>query len=174
MLRTKLTVVMMGAMMLCAAAAYAEYDGHAKHAGKEGPHKCPIMTKVLNLSEDQQKQLENLWTKKQESKKIIIEQVKSNRQAFDAEITKASPDMGKISTLQTELKTIESQVVDERLNSLLEVKKVMTPEQFTGFLALKKAMKMKGMMQARHKMGGMCSKCAIHKDGKDDYDENKD
>ena len=100
--------------------------------------KAHMMAKILNLSEDQEKQLKDIRQKQKEAMKSIFEQMKSNREAFEAEIVKATPDMSKINDIQTQIKTIQSQMVDNHLNSILEIKKIMTPEQFAGYMALEK------------------------------------
>ncbi|MDE2010296.1 MAG: periplasmic heavy metal sensor [Candidatus Omnitrophica bacterium] len=97
-----------------------------------------MMGKILNLTGAQEKQLEGIHQRQRETMKKAIEQIKSNRQAFEAEIVKAAPDMNKVNSLQTQFKTIQSQLLDEHLNSILAVKKVLTPEQFAGYMALKK------------------------------------
>jgi len=101
-----------------------------------------MMTKILNLSADQEKQLKDSCQKQKEAKKSIVEQMKSNREAFNAEIVKATPDMNKINDIQTQLKTIQSQMVDNHLNTFLEIKKILTPEQFAGYMALEKEEKL--------------------------------
>jgi Spy/CpxP family protein refolding chaperone len=109
------------------------------HHGKDGH----MMAKVLGLTEDQVKQLKDIHQKQKEAMKSVFEQIKSNREAFNAEIVKAAPDMNKVNDLQAQFKTIQGQMLDNHLNSLLEVKKVMTPEQFAGFMALKKERELK-------------------------------
>jgi Spy/CpxP family protein refolding chaperone len=117
------------------------------HHGQHDPMR--MMAKVLNLSDDQVKQLKDSHQKQKEAMKSVFEQMKSNREAFDAEISKATPDMGKIADIQIQIKTLQSQMVDNHLNSLLEVKKILTPEQFAGYMALTKERR----MMKRHMMG---------------------
>jgi Spy/CpxP family protein refolding chaperone len=107
-----------------------------------------MMAKILNLTDDQQKQLKENWKKQKEAMKGVFGQMKTAKEAFDAEIVKASPDMSKISTIQNQIKTLQSQMLDNRLNGILEVKKILTPEQFAGYMALKKERMLK-----KHMMG---------------------
>jgi len=106
------------------------------HHGKEGH--LPSIAKILNLSDDQEKQLKDSRQKQKEAMKSIFEQLKSNREAFDTEIVKAALDMNKINDIQAQLKTIQSQMVDNHLNAILGIKKILTSEQFDGYMALKK------------------------------------
>lgn len=97
--------------------------------------------RILNLTEDQKQKLNDIRTKQKEGMKASFEQMKSNREALDQEIILSNPDMNKINELQNQLKTIQSQMVDNKLNSRLEIKKVLSHEQFAGFMALERERK---------------------------------
>jgi len=146
----------------------AQADHHDWHHGHDHDGMM-MLKKVLNLSDDQVKQLKDLHKSDREAMKATFEQIKTNRASFEAEIAKAAPDMSKITDLQTQFKTIQGQMVDNRLNSLLAVKKVLTPEQFAGYMALMKEKKMEMMHKRIH---GKFE----HKDGwnKDGHQEGKD
>jgi hypothetical protein len=51
--------------------------------------------------------------------------------------------MAKVTDLQNQLKAIQGQMLDNHLNSILTIKKIMSPEQFTGYMALKKEKELK-------------------------------
>lgn len=121
------------------------------HQAKE----ARMMAEVLNLTEDQQNQLKDIKQKQRDARKSAFEQLKANKTAFESEIVKATPDMTKITDLQTQLKTLQSQMVDDHLNSILEIKKLMTPEQFAGYMALEKE---EDLMKMEHHQFG-------HRDG---------
>lgn len=108
--------------------------------------------KILNLTEDQKQKLNDIRTKQKEGMKASFEQMKPHHEALDQEIIKPSPDMNKINELQNQLKTIQSQMVDNKLNSRLEIKKVLNHEQFAGFMALERERKfrMHDMHGKRH------------------------
>jgi len=165
--KTNLTGLMIAAMVLSSSIVYADNGGNFStgsdsfKGGQECHHgKHHVMARVLNLTEDQQKQLKAIKQKQRETMKSTFEAIKSNREAFNAEIVKAAPDMNKINELQNQLKTIQSQMADNQLNSVLEIKKIMTPEQFAGFMTLKKEGK---LMKQEHKKFGW--KCAWGKHG---------
>ncbi len=128
------------------------HQGGDWHRGQEGH----MMAQILNLSEDQQKQLKDLKQKQKEAMKSIFEQIKTNKETFEAEIVKATSDMNKINDTQTQIKTLQSQMVDSHLNYILAIKKIMTPEQFAGYMALEKEedmMKHEGHDKFGHKYG---------------------
>jgi len=158
--KTKVLGLMLAATMVFTSSmlVYAENGAEQKdwHQGKKDH--MHMMAKILNLSDDQEKQLKDSHQKQKEAMKAIFTQIKSNREAFSAEIVKATPDMNKVNDLQTQIKTLQSQMIDNSLSSTLEVKKIMTPEQFAGYMALKKAKRM--MVHEGHDKFG-------HMDGKD-------
>ncbi|MBF0511299.1 MAG: Spy/CpxP family protein refolding chaperone [Candidatus Omnitrophica bacterium] len=150
--KTKIAGITVALMALSIPLVHADFGDDDMKSAPSGKGEChhgmtQMLGDVLGLSEDQVKQIKDIDQKKQEAKKAVFEQLKSNRQAFESEIVKALPDMNKINTLQTELKAIKSQMIDNELNSTLAIKKIMTPEQFAGFMALEKAKKM--MMHKR-------------------------
>lgn len=114
------------------------------------------MAKILNLSDDQVKQLKDGHQKQREAMKSLFVQIKSNREALNAEIVKATPDMSKVNDIETQLKTLQSQMVDNHLNSILGIKKILTPEQFAGYMALKKEKMLKMKMMGHDKSGHKC------------------
>ncbi len=69
--------------------------------------------------------------------------MKANKKIFEEEIVKAAPDMNKISAAQGATKALLSQMADNHLNMLLDIKKVLTPEQFSGYMALEKEEQLK-------------------------------
>jgi Spy/CpxP family protein refolding chaperone len=166
--KTKIAGLVVALMALSAPMVYADNgagDKDSWHQGDDmhhGQHEH-MLAKILNLSDDQVKQLKDIHQKQKEAMKSTFEQMKSNREAFEAEIVKATPDMGKINDIETQIKTLQSQMVDNHLNSLLAVKKVMTPEQFAGYMALNKARMM--MMHDRHHQFG--HRNGFGKDGND-------
>jgi Spy/CpxP family protein refolding chaperone len=156
-----LMVTLVALMALSIPIVYADNGGDKDSWHQDGGwHHGPMghmMAKVLGLSDDQVKQIKDSREKQKTAMKALFEQMKTQREAFDAEIVKAAPDMNKINDIQTQIKTLQSQIVDSHLNSILEIKKIMTPEQFAGFMALKKEkelmMHMMGHGQFGHKDG---------------------
>lgn len=154
--------------------AQGEFKGcpmhHKKHRGFY--HK-------LNLTEEQTKQLKDLKQLRREAMRGMFKQIKENRKALKEELAKPEPDMNAVNNLQTQLKAIHSQRIDDKLNSLLQIKKILTPEQFNTFLSKKgkwkKHLFKKYMHKKHHGKGGhSCSCCAgahgkkCHKHGGDE------
>jgi Spy/CpxP family protein refolding chaperone len=158
--KTKMAGLMVGLMVLSAPVVWA--DGTDMHQGQHNQ----MMAQILNLTADQEKQLQDSREKQEATMKSTFEQMKANRDAFDTEIVKATPDMAKINDIQAQLKTIQAQMVDNHLSSMLEIKKILTPEQFAGFMALEKAKKFM-MHKGHHKSWGDKSDKGNDKQDKD-------
>ncbi len=88
----------------------------------------------LNLSESQKKQLDENKLHSREKRKTLYEKMRSYKQALNQEIMKPQLDMAKIDEIQRSIKTLQAQMVDDRLESILAVRKILTAEQFTQFI----------------------------------------
>ena len=90
----------------------------------------------LNLTDDQKKQLD---ANKQQHRAIMQgshQEMKTNREAFLHELMKAQLDMPKINKIHNQIKSLQSRMEDNRLNSILAVRAILTPEQFSKFISL--------------------------------------
>jgi len=90
----------------------------------------------LHLTETQKKQLEDNKNQHRAQMKAIWEQMKADRQIFQQELMKPQLNMNKINALHSRLKALEAQMADDRLNSVLAVRSILTPQQFSEFSAL--------------------------------------
>jgi Spy/CpxP family protein refolding chaperone len=169
-----ITGLLVALMSVAAPIVWADNGPDADSSHQKGWHHEnheQMLKKVLNLTDDQVKQLKDSRETQMKTMKSVFEQMKSNREAFDAEIVKATPDMSKINDIQAQLKTIQAQMVDNHLNSLLAIRKILTPEQFAGYMALESARKMMmhhGHGSFDHKGGNMHK----HWGDKSDKDSN--
>lgn len=88
----------------------------------------------LNLTVEQKKQLEDNKAKHKDSMKATFEKMKSCRESLKSELMKPELDMNKINGIQSQIKSLHSQMMDSRLNSILEVRGILTREQFEKFI----------------------------------------
>ncbi len=90
----------------------------------------------LNLTDDQAARLEaNRSEHRQEARKLR-EKMRAAREAFKSELEKEELDMEKITQLHNEQKTVQGQIADHRLEGILQVREILTPEQFKMFIEL--------------------------------------
>ena len=132
----------MGAILaLSAPVVYADYgnggnfgDGGWSHHGHHG--KGGFFSK---LTDDQKKQLKDIWQKQKEAKKTAFAQIRVYREALTNELLQTTPDVNKINDLKSKLGVLKAQMLDNRINSDLEVKKILTAQQFAKYLEFQKA-----------------------------------
>ncbi len=94
--------------------------------------------KQLDLSPEQEKQLKTQRNKHREQKKEMHENIKAKRDEMKTELQKQELNMAKINKINSELKSIKSINADYKLEGILEVRSILTTEQFTKFMELKR------------------------------------
>ncbi|MCB9771616.1 MAG: Spy/CpxP family protein refolding chaperone [Candidatus Omnitrophica bacterium] len=92
----------------------------------------------LSLTDAQKQQLEQNKINNQGKKKDLYEKIRSYKEMLNQELMKIDLDMTKINNIQGSIKALQMQILDDRLNSILEVRKILTPEQFTKFIGFMK------------------------------------
>ncbi len=121
--------------------AYAEdngtaVSGHKTFCYKAGGKACNIYSQ-LNLTEQQTKQLDESRNKYREQNKALFNQIKEKRALVSQELQKDKLSMDKINQANSELKKIEGQLLDSKLQCMLETRKILTPYQFKKLMAEK-------------------------------------
>ena len=88
----------------------------------------------LKLTKEQEALLAQNRSKRKEETSALFTQMRENmatmRQALEADTL----DMQKIQQVNGKLKEIQAKVIDSRLEGILEVRKILTSEQFKKFL----------------------------------------
>ncbi|MBF0486182.1 MAG: Spy/CpxP family protein refolding chaperone [Candidatus Omnitrophica bacterium] len=90
----------------------------------------------LALSDEQKTKLEENKKNKQLQRKASFEKMHASMEALNQELMKPDFDMNKINAIQAQIKAVQAQMSDERLNSILEVRRILTVEQFSKFVSL--------------------------------------
>lgn len=98
----------------------------------------------LNLTDAQKEQLKANKTKHREQRKAGFEKMRSYKETLKQELVKPDMDKKRIKEIQDQLKAAQAQIADDRLDSILEVRAILTPEQFTKFMTLMEQHRMKG------------------------------
>ena len=105
-----------------------------RHEGKEG--RSQEIFNELKLSDQQKQQLDDNKAKSRKQMEATLEKMRSFREALNQELMKSALDMNKINEIQVQIKAVQAEMVDGHLQSILEVRKILTPEQFTKFLLM--------------------------------------
>ena len=134
-----IALLIVAALTLLLPAVYAAPSGsEGCPAGKgawdkkgPGPH---AIFKDLNLTGEQKKMLEENKNKHAEEMKALFNAMKETRTSMRRELQKEKLDMVKIGEINNEMKKLEAQMSDQRLAGILEVRKILSPEQFKKFI----------------------------------------
>lgn len=121
------------------------------HEGCPGPgagHEACIDWKKLDLSEEQEEKLKALHEARKEMRESHVNQVKEVRDKIREELLKEEPDRAALDKHAEELGTLHTTMSKKRFDHLFELKKILTPEQFTTLLSKP------GRHECRHKMRG--------------------
>ncbi len=128
-----LAILIFGACSISTAHADEKTDGFfKKHEKME--KKIQEIYSQLNITPEQKKDLESNKLANREKRKVLFEKMRSQKEALNQELMKADLDMAKINEIQNSIKTLQSQMADERLESILAVRKILSAEQFANFI----------------------------------------
>jgi Spy/CpxP family protein refolding chaperone len=92
--------------------------------------------KQLNLTDEQKKQLEANKQQHRAKMEMARQEIRKDREALKEELMKPRLDMPKITALHNQIKAVQSRVEDDKLSSILNVRAILTPEQFSEFVGL--------------------------------------
>ena len=87
----------------------------------------------LGLTEEQRRLLEENKNRHREQTKALFTQLCQKMNALRQELEKSELNMQEIYQVNNELKQLQTQMLDNRLERILEVRKILTPEQFRKF-----------------------------------------
>ena len=91
------------------------------------------MSKELGLTPEQEKQLEDYRAQNKEKVKDIHGKIKDKRKELREELQNQELDIARVAQVHSELKALEAQAEDNRLEGILKVRSILTPEQFRKF-----------------------------------------
>ncbi len=110
-------------------AGYSKFD-LVKKVSKE---RMAEIYEQLDLSEQQKKSLEVNREKNYSQVKKLKEQARSLKRQLKDEIGKPQMNEGRIQSLKAELNRVQSLITDSRLKGIMEVRDILTPQQYEYF-----------------------------------------
>lgn len=127
-----------GLLLIAGAGLYAEPmgdDGPGFGPGARGEDgkmegRFEEMNKELGLTKEQAQKLRAHRQSQRQANQGLWKEMQSKREALRAELEKTNVDSGKVKALNEELKVLHDKMADQRLNGVLEVRKILTAEQF--------------------------------------------
>lgn len=140
----KLQRVIVLVVMVLVAGLFAQAPGKGNGHGHGGKGDGTRMAQELGLSEKQQADLKVLREKHRAERIDIRTEVKALRKEIAEELKKSTPSKSKIKTLADKIGAIHSANAVRMADHMLEVKKILTPEQFSKMLDIKEKKGNKG------------------------------
>jgi Spy/CpxP family protein refolding chaperone len=132
---TKFKKVLFGALGLYILAALTL--AHAENPGIDGPsqkrhygQRTQEIYSQLNLTDSQKKQLEVNKQQHRAKMESARREIKADKETLKEELMKSRLDMPKIKAVHDQIKLLQNQMEDGKLNSILAVRAILTPEQF--------------------------------------------
>ena len=113
--------------------AQEEQGFNKKEHRKEWQVKRAKMFKELGITEEQRQALKAHKESHRGAMNALREQIKEKHKAFRQSLEDPNVDESTISAVNNEIKTLTNSLSDNRLNGVLEVRKILTPEQFQKF-----------------------------------------
>ncbi len=148
--------LVIAAMLMAGSPVYAGDFCGGDEGGKHFRGKGDRMEKLvseLGLTDEQRDSLKADMEKNRERAMAMREEIKAKREELRAELDKAEVDRGKVDGIVDNLTNLYKEGMDQRVESILSMKQILTPEQFQK-LQQKKEEHMKNMRdKMKEKMG---------------------
>jgi Spy/CpxP family protein refolding chaperone len=130
-------LIIVASLNYMAVNAYAESEekayGEKQKWSRQRQEKYDKLTESLGLSEEQIALLKNRKQVKMESREKLRSKLRAEEKALKQELEKSVSDDTKIKELADSIKNIHSEMVDERIRGILEIKAILTAEQYAEF-----------------------------------------
>jgi|WetSurMetagenome_2_1015567.scaffolds.fasta_scaffold688569_1 Spy/CpxP family protein refolding chaperone len=134
---TVLTALIVG--LVFSGAAYAQpAEGKGAQPYKK---KAEEVLKKLNLSPQQEAQINVARESSRESAKKLFQELKNKRKELAVELDKQKSDPEKIKIFIADLKGLQGSLIEQRVDSIMRMKEILTPEQYRAFSDTMKKMR---------------------------------
>lgn len=104
------------------------------------------ITRELNLSTDQQNRLEQEKTAHREAMETLRNTLKEKKRELQDAIAKPGTTKQQVEPILTQIKKLQADMADKRVDGIFAVKGILTPEQFAKLQSIKEK-----KMQTGHK-----------------------
>lgn len=108
--------------------------------GNEGPKDCgmgmkgkPKIFQELNLTEEQQKMMEDNRSEQRKARETLLASIKEEREKLQKALQDPATTKEQAESIARKLKSLQAEMVDSRIDAIFKVKAIMTPEQFARF-----------------------------------------
>jgi len=132
-LRFKNLVVLLSVvtLLLSFSQGFAESIGE-ENEGERG-RRMKNFVEELDITPEQQAKLKEQRDEHRERIKELLQALRDKRKGLAEELEKTTTDKDKIDELVSEIKGLHGQLIDERVKNILQMKTILTHEQFSEF-----------------------------------------
>ena len=123
------------AVSLSLAPVTNSFGQESEQKGKMRGERFEAMVKELNLTPEQQLQIASLKNKEKESGVDLMQKMKDCRMRLSQELDKGSIDKAKVYSNIAEMKELIGKRIEQRVDRIIALKEILTPEQFKAFSA---------------------------------------
>lgn len=130
----RIAVIAVAVMFLAGSLLYAQDNADVEALGKpQGRRQEKPILKVLGLTPEQQKSLEaNRQAQRQEMVRVVGA-LKVQKDSLEQALKDYSVTRAGVEPIVTTIKSLQAQLIDQRINGIFTVKEILTPEQFAKF-----------------------------------------
>ncbi|MFH1772042.1 MAG: periplasmic heavy metal sensor [Candidatus Omnitrophota bacterium] len=132
----KSVVLAAAAFLIVQGFAFAEGLSEEKSYREKKEQREETMKKVMDeigLTEPQREQIKEYRSQHKEVSGQLRMELKEKKKQLREELTKTDSNEAALRGLADEIKRIQGQIIDHKIESILEMKKIMTPEQYQKF-----------------------------------------
>jgi Spy/CpxP family protein refolding chaperone len=133
--------IMLSLLFVLTPQAFAEKNYDKGYDKEDWEEKVNKMHHELGLSDDQREALKSHKEEHREDMKALREQLSVKREALREEMQKDDFDAGRVRMINDEIKRLTNEMADHRLEGILEVREILTPEQYSRFQEMKESRK---------------------------------
>ncbi|MFH1655666.1 MAG: periplasmic heavy metal sensor [Candidatus Omnitrophota bacterium] len=152
--RTKKILILAGVISLVCfvTSVFAQpFEDTPKEFGEERKQAIENFTEELELTQEQQEQIKEQRAEKRKQAERIREQLKAKNQELRQELEKEEVDEVKVQVLIAEINDLQAKQLQQRVEGVLKMKEILTPEQHEKLKAKMQEKKQK----MHHKRGKM-------------------
>jgi len=124
------TIIGLAVVILTVSAVYAQTQGESQRRGNW--HEGNIF-RELNLTPEQQKKLEENRNAQREEMEKLHTAIKEKQTKLQEDLKSSAVTRETVEPLVNEIKSLQVQLIDHRINGIFAVKEILTPEQFVKF-----------------------------------------
>jgi protein CpxP len=137
MKKISLMVIALAVVFLTLSAVYAYGEDECRKPEGKSNGKERVFQE-LNLAPEQKKQLEvNRSAQRQETEKLF-NAIKQKQEQLRQALNNSETTQSSIAPLANEIKSLQAELLDNRIRGILAVKAILTPEQFAKFQEMAK------------------------------------